>query len=620
MSCPPEKEYNPFTKKCIQKCTADKVRIADIDKQSFRCYKRCKSGYRRNSSTLRCIKEKASRRQTVITRPPARDRPCKSGETRIYNPKLGVYKCYKSCKPGYHRSATTLRCIKSNRAANQSATAVARAIDRPCKSGETRIYNPKLGVYKCYKSCKPGYHRSATTLRCNKSNKASPRQRQQVKHNKNTSPVPQLIQPSTSSRSSLRSSSRTTHRRSSLKQSKTPVNSSNSTISLSLSKSPAGVIGEGTYGCIHRPSLKCNDENITNYANKVSKTTTAKEAQSEFDEYKIITALDPAHKYHLGPPVICAPKKSKFNTNSIHKCNNRLFKDFPDGEELSLLVMKDGGVSIEDYTDTLLNEQPSHAIAEVRKILVSMKTILEGLALFLRENVVHHDLKPQNVVYNPTTHTSLFIDFGLMTDMKTMNRKSSSVHWSYPLESLLSKKEDFEEYIRKNQHKQVFVRMACEDIYARLQQDPMVDHTKPEYNYFNMRFGMQKLIKSIRNFAIDMMTNHDLQWFIRKYQQFYYNYLDNIQSDTDIHDEFKRLKNNNLRTFDIYGISLIFWKLIKVAYVAKQQRGSTIDFSFVKDLTMIARRMSHPDYNQRIQIDELIPLYDDFLGKHNVTL
>ena len=37
-----------------------------------------------------------------------------------------------------------------------------------------------------------------------------------------------------------------------------------------MKKNIPEVIGEGSYGCVHRPSLECNRENI-NYKNKVSK-------------------------------------------------------------------------------------------------------------------------------------------------------------------------------------------------------------------------------------------------------------------------------------------------------------------------------------------------------------
>ena len=44
-------------------------------------------------------------------------------------------------------------------------------------------------------------------------------------------------------------------------------------------------IGEGTYGCVHKPSLKCEDNKIiSNYNDKISKIMKNKHAQIEMKE------------------------------------------------------------------------------------------------------------------------------------------------------------------------------------------------------------------------------------------------------------------------------------------------------------------------------------------------
>ena len=51
----------------------------------------------------------------------------------------------------------------------------------------------------------------------------------------------------------------------------------------------SNVIGEGTYGCVHKPSLKCKKKRI-NYDNKISKVMKTKEANIELKEYKNIVS------------------------------------------------------------------------------------------------------------------------------------------------------------------------------------------------------------------------------------------------------------------------------------------------------------------------------------------
>ena len=48
------------------------------------------------------------------------------------------------------------------------------------------------------------------------------------------------------------------------------------------------VLGEGAYGCVHKPSLKCKDKPNKNYDNKVSKVLRDTESIGELSEYKNI--------------------------------------------------------------------------------------------------------------------------------------------------------------------------------------------------------------------------------------------------------------------------------------------------------------------------------------------
>ena len=47
------------------------------------------------------------------------------------------------------------------------------------------------------------------------------------------------------------------------------------------------VVGEGTFGCVHSPSLKCKTKKNRNYDNKVSKLLTAEDARDELKELSL---------------------------------------------------------------------------------------------------------------------------------------------------------------------------------------------------------------------------------------------------------------------------------------------------------------------------------------------
>ena len=66
----------------------------------------------------------------------------------------------------------------------------------------------------------------------------------------------------------------------------------------------SAVIGEGTYGCVHKPSLKCKS-NTVNYKNKISKVLTTKHANVEMKEYNTISNIDKKKHFYLGKPIKC---------------------------------------------------------------------------------------------------------------------------------------------------------------------------------------------------------------------------------------------------------------------------------------------------------------------------
>ena len=79
--------------------------------------------------------------------------------------------------------------------------------------------------------------------------------------------------------------------------------------------------------------------------------------------------------------------------------------------------------------------------------------LLKGLHFFKSKNIVHNDIKPQNILFNTKTGKLSFIDFGLMRS-KTDVLKSSKIsknslgnyHWSYPFDCGLMNKNTYETY------------------------------------------------------------------------------------------------------------------------------------------------------------------------------
>ena len=82
------------------------------------------------------------------------------------------------------------------------------------------------------------------------------------------------------------------------------------------------VIGQGTYGCVLKPSLKCENKPDQNYDNKVSKILWRGDAKKEIGEYKKVDKADKDKEFYLGKPEICALETpTGANRTAIESCD-----------------------------------------------------------------------------------------------------------------------------------------------------------------------------------------------------------------------------------------------------------------------------------------------------------
>ena len=109
------------------------------------------------------------------------------------------------------------------------------------------------------------------------------------------------------------------------------------------------VIGEGTYGCIHSPSLFCKGTTQQD-VKKISKLMTTEEATKEMKEYVIIDNADRAHKFYLGKPTKCKLDKNPKNINAISKCINIGDEVLNKYDDYSLLIMDNGGIDLSKFS------------------------------------------------------------------------------------------------------------------------------------------------------------------------------------------------------------------------------------------------------------------------------
>ena len=203
------------------------------------------------------------------------------------------------------------------------------------------------------------------------------------------------------------------------------------------------VIGEGTFGCVHKPPLKC-DNKTRRKKDSISKLMTEYNATKELGEFNHIDAADADQHFYLGKPDKCKLDPMLENMRGINKCPSQKFN--PEKiREYALLWMKDGGQDVESFGEGVQTwTKPKEHIDTIELFWLEAVRLFYGLKVLHDNNVVHHDIKQQNIVYDQATNRANFIDFGFMAKKSTRiyaskisaNWLGNKHHWSFPLEAV----------------------------------------------------------------------------------------------------------------------------------------------------------------------------------------
>ena len=108
------------------------------------------------------------------------------------------------------------------------------------------------------------------------------------------------------------------------------------------------VVGEGTYGCVHKPPMKCKDKDIITDPTLASKLMKNTDAFKEMTEFKLIEESDKQQKFHLGKPTLCRVDNTLSNKKAMKKCKNNNY-DTGNIDNYSLLLLKYGGLDLDKY-------------------------------------------------------------------------------------------------------------------------------------------------------------------------------------------------------------------------------------------------------------------------------
>ena len=354
------------------------------------------------------------------------------------------------------------------------------------------------------------------------------------------------------------------------------------------------VIGQGTYGCVLKPSLECKQKTTIDYNKKVSKILHSTDAKKEMLEYSKVSKADKKNDFYLGKPHKCnLADIDALSTSAVEECKIGA-EVLDDIENYNLIVMDDGGDNLANYTDNMRNWSRSEMSTEnCEKFLLEIPRLLKGLKLFLDNDLIHFDLKPQNIVYNEKTGRLNFIDFGMMKNRSAVKADaeknachSAFFHWSYPWELQFINKKKFVDITKNDRLQEEEIAKVKDRKGSRLQN-----------------------LKHFFYFTADKSDfNHAVEYYIDGYEAFIIRSGSIISMPSMKYEDFL---NKALDTIDIFGVgmALNYW-----FQVAKKHLDD--------DLSVRLERMFYLTINPvlvtRYNIDAFIADYHSVLHEFNL--
>jgi serine/threonine protein kinase len=175
-------------------------------------------------------------------------------------------------------------------------------------------------------------------------------------------------------------------------------------------------IGEGTYGCGFSPSLKCVGQPRKEGPYLSKMITDKHEAETEFAISQLISRVDPERKYFLTADSMCDHDQRNIRPNNkTEEC-----KKFPLDGPTYLISYEMGGDNLSKL------KIPANLYPE---FFVGLIGLIEGLVLLHSNDMVHLDIKPDNIVgkFYDDRYKIRYIDFGLSREVATLHANSDHV-------------------------------------------------------------------------------------------------------------------------------------------------------------------------------------------------
>jgi len=197
------------------------------------------------------------------------------------------------------------------------------------------------------------------------------------------------------------------------------------------------MIGQGTYGCAYRPSIRCKDQKVGS-AHFLSKVQIKDHSSDvELRAGTLIRTIS-SHQQFFAPILEqCPIQISKLENSELKNCDviKEGFYAKSPPEYVSSKIRYVGGETMDDYFQKVLQPSatPLLTLQKYWKILGNSHLyLLNSVHILNKAGLLHLDIKENNVMRDRNRKAFIIIDFGLSYEIQYLNLEKYVEHEKKP--------------------------------------------------------------------------------------------------------------------------------------------------------------------------------------------
>lgn len=352
---------------------------------------------------------------------------------------------------------------------------------------------------------------------------------------------------------------------------------------------PHEKIGEGAFGCVLRPPVKCSNKeklilkkkkvNGTNdihksNANMIGKVFVNKDSfGKELEMSKKAAKIDKSGTSLLVPKSSCnVNKEDVYKNKSANECKIFEEEGYIPGT-MYQLVMPYGGERLDHtvhrYNDIYMKKFPINTFLNI------IEPLFQGLFLFKKNKYCHQDIKPSNILVTPQ-HKAIYIDYGLMKPFNEIysktNRRLKYTYFPYPFEYKL------------------FYYINIEPLYCVTEKKDKTIHDVCNLELY------KNAIKNISKY--DEYTKMYNRYFNKnELESILYNVIDRYRK-LDEKNKLKKYLEKHIEKIDLYSIGIVFVHLEEELYI------DSLSAKMYNTYNNFVRNLIHPDIEKRYTLKQ----------------